>query len=518
MSTTKTTNTTASTTFIDLATFAELESFVYGGTNAVTLFISSVQKANWFSFIPVSLRHVSGTPNFGAENVAASVNRSGDYVLNAWFRATIPRIGLRASPAGLPWKPTAGVAWCRNFMHNLIQKCQISFNELIVQEFDNYYLDVVRQYKVPAAKQAGYDNMIGNVATMTSLAGNRDAPIGSPLRNAVGDGTARMIPLPFFFAEDSGVALPVAALPFNDIKINYIFRELNELVVVFPGSGVFAAGFSYPTVGDVVVWSDATTPGTATPSLIRPETFVHYVVVHNDERVKMGDAPRDILITQNQTASPTIFTSMDSQSFDLRFSHSIVALFYMAENVSLKLTNGGSFGRECSNYTTQSAFALEDAAGTYAPVQSGGSRFPSEGADPFTFTELQYENTSRYAMGSDYYMWVAPYYFSDSIPTETGYHCISYSLNMWSQDPMGSTNYSKLANVSLIHTGSAAAIAANSSTAPAGVDAAGSPITLHYLSSTGVPTVFQQRFQHICLAINRNVARVSNGSLGHPTL
>jgi hypothetical protein len=517
MSTTKTTNTTASTTFIDLATFSELESFVYGGKDAVTLFISSVQKANWFSFIPVSLRHVSGTPNFGAENVAASVNRSGDYVLNAWFRATIPRIGLRNN-GGTPFRPTAGVAWCRNLMHNLIQKCQISFNELIVQEFDNYYLDVVRQYKVPAAKQAGYDNMIGNVATMTSLGGNIYAPGGSPLRYAVGDGTARMIPLPFFFAEDSGVALPVAALPFNDIKINYIFRELAELVVVFPGSGPAAAGFAYPGVGDVVVWSDNESPTTTTPSLIRPETFVHYVVVHNDERVKMGDAARDILITQNQTASPTLFNSMDSQSFDLRFSHSIVALFYMAENTSLKALNGGNYGRECSNYTTQSAFALDDVAGTFAPIQSGGSRFPSEGSDPFSFTELQYENTSRYAMGSDYYMWVAPYYFSDSIPTETGYHCISYSLNMWSQDPMGSTNYSKLANVSLIHTGSEAAKLAVSTTTPTGVDAAGGSTVLYYLNSTGVPTVFPQRFTHICIAINRNIARAANGSLGHPTL
>jgi hypothetical protein len=515
MATTRTTTTAASTTFIDLATYSELESFLYGGPTAVTLFVSSVQKANWFSFIPVSLRHVSGTPDFGAQNVAASVNRSGDYVLNAWFRAIIPRIGLRASSAGLPWRPTAGVAWCRNLMHNLIQKCQITFNELVVQEFDNYYLDVVRQYKIPAAKQAGYDNMIGNVATMTSLGGNSDALAGSPLRNSVGDGTARMVPLPFFFTEDSGVALPAAALPFNDIKINYIFRDFNELIVVFPGS--YAAGtYGTPQTGDVRVWNDAVTPGSATPALVRAETFAHYAVVHQDERNKMGDAPRDILITQNQTASPTVFTNMDSQTFDLRFSHSIVALFYMAENVSLRLFAQGAFGRECSNYTTQSAFALDFVSATDAQaIQTSGARYPGEGADPYTFTELRYENTARYAMGSDYYMWVAPYYFSDAIPQETGYHCISYSLNMWSQDPMGSTNYSKLANVSLIHDGSAAAIAAYAGN---GVDSTGATVALGYINTTGAVVSFPQRFQSITLALNRNIARAANGSLGHPTL
>jgi hypothetical protein len=121
-------------------------------------------------------------------------------------------------------------------------------------------------------------------------------------------------------------------------------------------------------------------------------------------------------------------------------------------------------------------------------------------------------------MGSDYYMWVAPYYFSDAIPQETGYHCISYSLNMWSQDPMGSTNYSKLANVSLIHDGSAAAIAAFDTVNPLGVDSTGREVSLGYINTTGNLAYFPQKYQSITLALNRNIARAANGSLGHPTL
>ena len=59
----------AANLFIDLATFSELEGFLYGGPMAVTWFVAAVQKANWFSFLPISLR-VTGTVDFGQKNVS----------------------------------------------------------------------------------------------------------------------------------------------------------------------------------------------------------------------------------------------------------------------------------------------------------------------------------------------------------------------------------------------------------------------------------------------------------------
>ena len=41
------------------------------------------------------------------------------------------------------------------------------------------------------------------------------------------------LPLPFFFSRDSGVSLPTAALPYNDLKIKFMFgsygRSCNNL-------------------------------------------------------------------------------------------------------------------------------------------------------------------------------------------------------------------------------------------------------------------------------------------------
>ena len=511
MSISNSTTTTASTTFIDLATFSELESFTYGGKDAITLFVAQVQKANWFSFIPITLRHTSGTPDFGVQNLTASVNRSGDYVLNVWFRARIPLIGLRGNlTAGTAWRSDAGVAWTNNLMHNLIAKCNIAFNELIVQEFDNYYLDCLRAFKLNASKRVGYDNMIGQVGNMTTLQGNLSATASAGYAGAVGDGSYRSVPLPFWIDDVSGVALPVAALPFNDVKITYTFRRLQELVVVSPGRNT-PAGFTAvePTVADVVVWTDASTPGTATPTLGDPQTFAHYAVVHSDERVKMGDAPRDILITQVQIAqSYSVRDVTQRNTIDIRFAHSIVALFFMLENTSLVNLAAGVYGREGSNYTTQSALAI---VGGNAPSNT----VPTLGSDPIYYTQLLYENTARYSMSSDYYMWLSPYFFANSIPTDTGYHLISYSLNTFSADPAGSTNFSKLANVSIVHDCSNdAQLAANGT----GYTGENTTTALQFINGGVLMPTFPQNFRAITLAINRNVARIANGSLGHPTL
>ena len=481
-----TTTTAASTLFVDLATYSELEGFLYGGPHALTYFVASVQKANWFSFIPITLRHVAGSPDFGQRNVAASVNRSGDYVLSLWFRAQIPRIGL----SGETLNANATIAWTRNLMHNLFEKVQISFNELVVEEFDNYWMDNNYQFRLRDCKRIGYRNMIGDVSTLT---------VGVAPNFPLGDGSYRSCPLPFWFGEDSGLALPVAALPFNDIKINYVFRRWQELVIINPGTGGVP-----PTIANVFIFNDVGDATTQEPRLVDPQTFAHYVVVHNDERVKMGDAPRDMLIRQIQESQCAPFKDVSSRSgFDIRLSHAIVLFFFAAENIALFEIGKGQYGREMSNYTTCSALV--------AMVQ---------GSDPLWFSQLLYENTPRLAMGSDYYSLIHPYYFSDAIAEETGYHMWSYALKPWAPtSPTGSTNYSKLANVSILHDCSFAAVnASGAAGAPFAIDVDGAQLDLVFPPFTGVTTPWPQKWRHVFVAANWNIARVANGSLGHPTL
>jgi hypothetical protein len=213
--------------------------------------------------------------------------------------------------------------------------------------------------------------------------------------------------------------------------------------------------------------------------------------VHNDERVKMGDAPRDILMHQIQNTQRAAFKDFSTtSSFDLRLSHSIVTFCFAARNYS---TTG-----EWSNYTTAPNYA---------------------GLDPIATSTLIYENTPRLHMKSDYFSLVHCDLMHKATPDETGYHAWTYALKPW--DPVaasGSTNFSALANVSIQYEPSPATLASLGINTTSGgpEDQFGNPI--QWPNSAGVLTNQVQTYQHIFCSRNWNIGRVANGSFGHPTL
>ena len=131
--------------------------------------------------------------------------------------------------------------------------------------------------------------------------------------------------------------------------------------------------------------------------------------------------------------------------------------------------------------------------------------------DPVGRVSLLYENTYRLAsMVNDYFSLVDAFYDAPTAPNPdygaplsvsgaqpAGYHMYSYSLDFICLDPMGSTNYGKLTNVSMNVAHSAAAV--NSSLA---------------VSDGGCA----QKFQFVVLGVNNNIIRVSGGALGFPVL
>jgi hypothetical protein len=448
--------------FIDLATFDEIEKYLYGGPDATAYFVRETRKSTWFSQVPVVLSRASGSPAFGQE-WAVSISRAGDYLLQTWLRLQTPQVSLLSgNSAGVNGR----LRWTRNLMHNIVRECCITFNDLVAARFDNYHLDFWTAFTVPAGKRNGYNNMIGNTAPLT-----QPHAVGEPL-----PATTLNLPLPFFYGRDSGVALPTAALPYNEMRINFSFRDWQDLLIL--------EDISQATEQrkDLVVGTDIA----AAPVLGVTQVWANYAIVSNDERKRMACAPRDILIEQVQTAPRQTFAPATNPqpSYDLRFSHAIKVLFFSVRNTTWK--------SEWSNYMTSS------------PVSGGlvTNFTPVGSADPILQTSLIYENTNRLAqMGSDYFSLVNPWYHSPVIPNDTGYHMYSYSLDFICLDPMGSTNFGKLTNVSMVPEASEAG-----KTAASGSGAVGSGAN------------FAQKYEFVVTAVNNNVIRISGGALGFPVL
>ena len=473
--------------FIDLATFDELDKYLYGGQDATAYFVRETRKATWFTQVPVALSRATGQPDFGS-NWSVAISRAGDYLLHAWLRVTTPQVAIAAPAVGaLATAPMKTIRWTRNFMHNLVQECQVTFNDLVAARFDSYHLDFWTAFTVPAGKRNGYDNMIGNLEELITP----QTLLPSVTLN---------LPLPLFFARDSGVALPTAALPYNEMRLNFGFRNWSELLIVdefhIPPDLIDADD-------SVHVWKHsrpaqpADLAGGLALTLTNCNVWANYAIVSNDERKRMACAPRDILIEQVQSAPRQTFTprSNANQQFDIRFSHAIKVLFFAVRNRTCE--------SEHSNYTchqpTISVRMHEDGPKYSIDFTAGG-----KATDPIGQTSLIYENTHRLAqMGSDYFSLVNPYYSAPVIPAVSGYHMYSYSLNFIALDPMGSTNYGKLTNVSISPEASESAIA--SQVAPE--DRRGQRCPGRH-----------NNYEFITTAVNNNIIRISGGALGFPVL
>ena len=426
--------------FIDLATFDEIEKYMYGGPDATAYFVRETRKSTWFTQIPISLTVTSGEPDFG-QNWSVNVSRSGDYLLHTWLRLRLPSVTAASGNF---------IRWTRNLMHNLIKECTLTFNDLVAARFDNYHLDFWAAFTVPASKKAAYDNMIGNIS-----------PLVEPIvvaANTLPPKTLNL-PLPFFFSRDSGVALPTAALPYNDIRINLSFRNWDELLV----SGTTITVNATTSITNIL--------GTTAPSLTNVQVWGNYAIVSNDERKRMACAPRDILIEQVQTSPVNLFSRVDGtiNRYNLRFSHAVKSLFFSVRNKGIQT--------EWSNYTSEGS----------SNVLTGVVLIDPASEDPISSAGLVYENSNRLAdMGVDYFSLVNPWYHSPTVPDLTGYHLYSYALDLCSLDPVGSTNYGKLTNVSI--------------------------------NATTSTTLNSASYDFIATVINHNIARISGGALGFPVL
>ena len=437
---------------------------MYGGPDATAYFVREVRKSTWFTQVPVVLSKAAGQPAFGTD-WSVNISRAGDYLLQTWLRVTFPSVTVGTGIAA-----AGSIRWTNNLMHNLVQECSITFNDLVAARFDNYHLDFWAAFTTPAGKQQGYANMIGAVPSLTNPVGVPGASLPAATLN---------LPLPLFYGRDSGVALPTAALPYNDMKINFSFADWTQLLIYNSAAGITGVPLSTANVGAAAII-------TTTPVLVNSNVWANYAIVSNDERKRMACGPRDILMEQVYTAPLQNFAPLQNPtpSYDLRFSYAVKVMFFSCRNTTC--------ASEWSNYTTVSPNVT--GAGTTLVINLTNQN------DPIFQTSLIYENTARlFQMGSDYFSLINPWFHAPVIPTAVGYHEYSYSLEYICLDPMGSTNYGKLTNVSIQPSASAAALAS----------AAGASTTSYQLGQT---------WQFVTTVVVNNIIRISGGALGFPVL
>ena len=332
----------------------------------------------------------NGTVAFG-NKVTATVSRNGDLVSNMHLQIALPAL-------------TTTDNWCAEVGNALINTVELEIGGQRIDKQYGEWMHIWKELSCPLAKVQVLDKMLGNVVKLNRAEGN------------VGAYTC-YVPLLFYFCRNAGLALPLIALQYHEVKVIVEFRALADVKV-----GTAAT----VTLGDTSLWVD-------------------YVYLDTDERRRFAQVSHEYLIEQLQYSEET--GAANSNNFRLNFNHPVKEIVWVAQ----KSASVASGQLQRFNYTNalDTAF-LDTIDGNVGGSFGGGDNLVSD-------AKLQLNGHDRFATRPGaYFNYVQPYQHHSGSPDE-GINCYSFALKPEEHQPSGTCNFSRIDNATLNMNLSAAA-------------------------------------------------------------
>ena len=259
----------------------------------------------------------NGQADFG-RRVTCTISRNGDLAYRTYLQITLPEIGqsLGSGAVYARWLDFPG--------EQLISQVEV---EIGGQRIDRQYGDWMHiwcQLTLSKEQERGYYKMIGNTTQLTyvcdPLFSNVDGPCSTDgirqvcaPRNALPE-TTLYVPLQFWYCRNPGLALPLIALQYHEVKINLDIRNIEEClwaVTNLEGTGLKV--------------TEAYKQSLAAASL-----FVDYIFLDTDERRRMAQNPHEYLIEQLQfTGDESVGSS--SNKIKLNLNHPCKELIWVVQ-------------------------------------------------------------------------------------------------------------------------------------------------------------------------------------------
>ena len=307
-----------------------------------------------------------GQADFG-RRVQCTISRNGDLAYRTYLQVTLPEIGQDMCCAPTRCAKTYA-RWLDYPGEQLISMVEV---EIGGQRIDRQYGDwmhIWNQLTMTAELERPYHKMVGQTMELTylidpsfadveSACAGTDVPCNTCApRNALPE-TTLYVPLQFWFCRNPGLALPLIALQYHEVKINLELRPSDEVLFAVtdlteyngsPGNGAPDMPPTYSSANN----SDGPGPfngggwaGSGPPvrdgqsvkdavayqkSLVAASLYVDYVFLDTDERRRMAQNPHEYLIEQLQFTGDTSVGS-SSNKIELDFNHPCKELIWVVQ-------------------------------------------------------------------------------------------------------------------------------------------------------------------------------------------
>ena len=442
----------------------------------------------------------NGQADFG-KRVTAVINRNADLMFRTYLTVVLPQVELKATGGATTSGTTqlSAFRWVNYIGHRLIKQVEL---EIGGQRIDRQYGDWMQiwtQLSTESGSVTALDSLLGNthdlvllkqpggVALDGTCSGSETtlscvARSGTPMKTLY-------VPLQFWFCRNPGLAIPLIALQYHEVRINVDFEIWENCVYAEGADGV-------PARPDAL-------------SLAAASVYIDYVYLDTEERRRFAQQSHEYLIEQVQYTGAESITS-SSNKIQLNFNHPVKELVWVVQRDSFvdcsfanwTSTVGGQqpfnysddFSTEgiimsllatgTSNSTPNATMALGNSAtgmasgleafgttafpglnassgsaGQFAEFDTGvnyllakvilDSGVRCEGKNPVEVAKLQLNGQDRFTeREGSYFDKVQPYQHHSRTPS-TGINVYSFALKPEEHQPSGSCNFSRIDKATL---------------------------------------------------------------------
>lgn len=270
------------------------------GSPSMTHFRAVYRRHTNFAMESIRMSFTASNLEFsstGTRTLSCRIDRYAQLLHDTYLFITLPDIWspMKYLGSGTPLLPTgygAGTTtetapnsigyefqWIDNIGYNLIDHVDITLNGQVIQSLRGEWLKLYSYMTHDRNKRQIVDQMVGNVPELTDPANAYDrtnqyphaitptsTPTASPM-TTIPEPSIRsrqlVIPLHFWFAENPGLALPLAALQNSEVYINVTLRSIQDLYTVIDVNPktVVARATSAVSNGSTVVYTTASAHG-----------------------------------------------------------------------------------------------------------------------------------------------------------------------------------------------------------------------------------------------------------------
>jgi len=363
----------------------------------------------------------TGSPVYG-QRVVAVVNRNADLVWKTYVEVTLPDTTAAATGK------TNNVLWTggaqRRLGYLLLQQIEVEIGGQIIDRHYGEWLYLWETLTADIDKAMVLDTMTGG--RQPALAGNTTSVTTCGGRPGV-----LYVPLQFWFNRNPGLALPLIALQYHEVRFNITLADSTDLVSRGAWTSVAQAASNLPPLRDMALYID-------------------YVYLDVDERRRFAQESHEYLIDQVQYTGQQQVTTQAGR-IDLTLNHPVKELIWVFQDA--QKTDCGSAATSSAGFTQP--FVYDDIVDRARLQLNGQDRFDERFGDYFWKVQ-RYQHHSGGAFGavsravvntSDGGVAADPLLLADMNPINV----YSFAISPEEHQPSGTCNFSRIDTATLVY-------------------------------------------------------------------